>query len=623
MKVAKGESTVNRRKQGISWSLILVALLLTTTAALAGDLDTPAPPSDPGSAMFTLEDLYNRLSYGTAGAKRSGAFTGPVATPGSTMRTLDQIMAKAPALNGSAATAAEVVTGKTYWGLSSGSNWGALTGAMANVGAQNITPGTTPQTISQGYHDGTGTVAGDANLVTANIKSGATIFGVAGNANVVNTSSGTATAGSLLTGATAWVAGAEVTGTMANVGAQNITPSTTPRTITQGYHDGTGTVAGDANLVTANIKSGATIFGVGGNANVLDTSSGTATAGSLLSGATAWVAGAEVTGTMANVGAQNITPGTTPRTISQGYHSGTGTVAGDANLVTANIKSGVSIFGVSGDANVVNTSSGTATAGSLLSGTTAWVDGAEITGAMPNVGAQNITPSTTSQTISPGYHSGAGAVAGDANLTAGNIKAGATVFGVTGTFTTAIAKRVNKTGQTTCWNALGNSIGCSGTGQDGDYQYGIDPVVAPTGGITGAYNSPVSTGTRFIDNNDGTVIDTLTALIWQKDSSCHGAKTWQGALDACNDLSATSGCGLSDGSTAGQWRLPNVNELHSLGPVWPLAAPFVGNLASHYWSSTTYAFDVNSAWVVYFYVGFVYYYVKSYGYYVRCVRGGQ
>jgi hypothetical protein len=452
----KGEDRMKRLQLETTWIFTLAASLLLTTIAMAGDLDAPAPPSDPGSAMFTLEDLYNRLSYGTAGAKRSGAFTGPVATPGSTMRTLNEIMAKAPAPNGSAATAAEVLTGKTYWGLSSGSNWGARTGTMANVGAQSITPGTTPRTISQGYHDGTGTVAGDTNLMTTNIKSGVTIFGVGGNGNVVDTSSGTATAGSLLTGATAWVAGAEVTGIMANVGAQNITPSTTSQTISQGYHDGGGTVAGDA------------------------------------------------------------------------------------------------------------------------------------------------------------------------NLTAGNIKSGATVFGVTGTFTTAIAKRVNKTGQTACWDSAGTSIPCAGTGQDGAYQYGIDPVVAPSWGTTGSYNSPVSTGTRFIDNNNGTVTDTLTALIWQKDSSCHGSKTWQGALVACNDLSAaTSGCGLSDGSTAGQWRLPNVNELHSLGPVWPLAAPFLGNLSSYYWSSTTYADGVSGAWLVGFGDGNAGVNGKSVGDYVRCVRGGQ
>jgi hypothetical protein len=43
-----------------------------------------------------------------------------------------------------------------------------------------IAPGTAAQTIAQGYHDGTGSVAGDADLAAANIKSGVTIFEVHG-----------------------------------------------------------------------------------------------------------------------------------------------------------------------------------------------------------------------------------------------------------------------------------------------------------------------------------------------------------------------------------------------------------------------------------------------------------
>jgi hypothetical protein len=49
---------------------------------------------------------------------------------------------------------------------------------MTNVGQQNVTPGTSPVAITQGYHDGTGTVAGDGDLVAANIANGVTIFGV-------------------------------------------------------------------------------------------------------------------------------------------------------------------------------------------------------------------------------------------------------------------------------------------------------------------------------------------------------------------------------------------------------------------------------------------------------------
>lgn len=47
--------------------------------------------------------------------------------------------------------------------------------------------------------------------------------------------------------------------------------------------------------------------------------------------------------------AQTITPGTSNKTISSGrYLTGTQTIKGDPNLVAANIKSGVSIFGVAG-----------------------------------------------------------------------------------------------------------------------------------------------------------------------------------------------------------------------------------------------------------------------------------
>lgn len=61
------------------------------------------------------------------------------------------------------------------------------------------------------------------------------------------------------------LAGVGVTGTMPNVGQQIITPSTTHQDISAGYHDGTGYVVGDANLVPENIRGGVTIFDVEGN----------------------------------------------------------------------------------------------------------------------------------------------------------------------------------------------------------------------------------------------------------------------------------------------------------------------------------------------------------------------
>jgi hypothetical protein len=121
-------------------------------------------------------------------------------------------MSKAPATDANGAGTADVLTGKTYWGIKSG-EWGSKTGTMPNRGAVTITPGTTQQAIQQGYHNGAGYVEGDADLVTGNIKAGINIFGVAGKTEVVDTTSGDAAAGDILAGKKAWVDGGEITGT--------------------------------------------------------------------------------------------------------------------------------------------------------------------------------------------------------------------------------------------------------------------------------------------------------------------------------------------------------------------------------------------------------------------------
>jgi len=105
---------------------------------------------------------------------------------------------------------------------------------------------------------------------------------------------------------------------------------------------------------------------------------------------------------------------------------------------------------------------------------------------------------------------------------------------------------VPRTGQSTCYNAGGTQIDCPNTGQDGDKLAGVAPPVP-----------------RFVDNGNGTVTDKLTGLIWLKNANCFGTKTWQQALDSANNL-ANGQCSLTDGSTVGQWRLPNVKELQSL-----------------------------------------------------------
>ena len=97
-------------------------------------------------------------------------------------------------------------------------------------------------------------------------KTGATVTGTCDYDS--NTTDATAKAGEILTGKTAYVNKAKVTGTMANQGAQinNITTKAQKVTIKNGFHDGSGYVQIDADeqakIIGENILEGVTILGV-------------------------------------------------------------------------------------------------------------------------------------------------------------------------------------------------------------------------------------------------------------------------------------------------------------------------------------------------------------------------
>ena len=99
--------------------------------------------------------------------------------------------------------------------------------------------------------------------------------------------------------------------------------------------------------------------------------------------------------------------------------------------------------------------------------------------------------------------------------------------------------------------------------------------------------------TRFTANTDGTVTDHLTGLIWLKDAGCFAPALFAAALTDANQL-ASGACGLTDSSKAGDWRLPNINELESMidvsesSPALPAGNPFTGLTNGIYWSSTSY-----------------------------------
>src|SRR3990172_7705182 len=152
------------------------------------------------------------------------------------------------------------------------------------------------------------------------------------------------------------------------------------------------------------------------------------------------------------------------------------------------------------------------------------------------------------------------------------------LLGICQTYVLGGLAKVEKTGQITSYSATG--------GEDGDLKKGVK------------WPNP-----RFTDNGNGTVRDRLTKLIWLKDANAFGIRTWEQALSDANTLSSGS-AGLTDGSVAGDWRLPNVKELESLidfayfDPAlssasgksrWTDGNAFIGVQPGFYWSSTSYA----------------------------------
>jgi hypothetical protein len=171
----------------------------------------------------------------------------------------------------------------------------------------------------------------------------------------------------------------------------------------------------------------------------------------------------------------------------------------------------------------------------------------------------------------------------------------------------------------------------------------------------------IGSADRFTDCGNGTVRDNNTGLIWLQDANCaalgttpSGMADWADAKAAAAAL-ADGTCGLTDGSQAGDWRLPEAGEFCSEDDPTPtigvcptgnaansllntnFGSPalsnaagvaqwdtdgdaFVGVLSNLYWSATENESDATLAWYAHLNDGSVTYTTKTTFLYVWPVR---
>lgn len=296
-------------------------------------------------------------------------------------------------------------------------------------------------------------------------------------------------------------------------------------------------------------------------------------------------------------------------------------------------------------------SAGTASGADVLVGKTfSSSAGIGATGTMPNNGAMSITPGTAPQTIPAGYHDGGGSVAGDADLSAANIRLGMTLFGVTGTL--GCGNGAIDAGEQCDQNNL-NGATCASQGfAFGSLDCGADC----------AFDSSGCHAVRFTDNGDGTVSDAQTGLMWEKKGDLDGVPVACPNAGACPDphdadneytYSADSPLGPpgtaftvllaqlnAGGGFAGHtdWRLPTREELQTIADYGDASAPIVPpafaiactgsctpttcscTALSRYWSADLTASISGNAWILDFSDGSVLTDTRDTGYPARAVR---
>lgn len=172
---------------------------------------------------------------------------------------------------------------------------------------------------------------------------------------------------------------------------------------------------------------------------------------------------------------------------------------------------------------------------------------------------------------------------------------------------------------------------------------------------------PDDSGDRYVDCGNGTVTDNDTGLVWLANADCFGTQDWHEAMEivagladlpdaeVCGVLTADEcDCGLSDGSSPGEWRLATIGEWKAMvqhaddvlgcdptisndqgDACWDQTCvdaddcSFYGVVSSFFWASSTVAHDPLKAWEVSLGHGGVAGTGKAAALCVWPVRGGQ
>lgn len=184
-----------------------------------------------------------------------------------------------------------------------------------------------------------------------------------------------------------------------------------------------------------------------GSAEFFDTSDATLdSGGKMLSGNTAYADGVKYEGTIVSKSASDLTASGATVTVPAGYYgsqatksvaSGSATAPASISGTSATLTTGTNTLTLSKTVSVTPVVS----AGYVASATAA-NSSVSLTATVTTKAAATITPGTSAQTIAAGtYLTGAQTIAGSSDLVASNIKAGVTIFNVTGSLTSAVVSQ--------------------------------------------------------------------------------------------------------------------------------------------------------------------------------------